>query len=524
MDIVTKIISPLFSARWRTIESFGKRLAEIQYRQLCYLLHTAQNTEWGVSYGYKDIRQYKTFNERVPVATYEDFVPYIERMVNGEKNILWPSTVRWFAKSSGTTNDRSKYIPVSREILRHCHYQGGFDTVAIYLHHNPHTRFFSKKSLILGGSHSPSALNARTHCGDLSAVLLQNLNPFVNYVRVPRKEIMLMGEWESKIKAIVESTWKKDVVSLSGIPSWMLTLIKAVIQKAGKETLSDVWPNLEVFFHGGIGFEPFRTQYQTLIPSDKMHYMETYNASEGFFGLQDDPDDKSMLLMLDYGLFYEFIPVDEGMDHTAIIPLEAVKTGVNYAMVISTSGGLWRYNIGDTVCFTSLFPHKFIITGRTKFFINAFGEELMVDNAEKGIRRACQETNATIIAYTAAPLFLLEKGKGRHQWLIEFEKAPTSLSGFATCLDKTLQQLNSDYEAKRYKDISLLTPEIIPARANLFFDWMKSHHKLGGQHKIPNLSNNRDLINELLAMTGGDRICISHSIALSLPAKSSNNH
>jgi hypothetical protein len=282
----------------------------------------------------------------------------------------------------------------------------------------------------------------------------------------------------------------------------MLALIKAVMQKAGKETLSEVWPNLEVFVHGGIGLEPYRVQYEKLIPSDNMHYMETYNASEGFFGIQDDPSDKSMLLMLDYGIFYEFIDMNEAENssHPNVIPLEEVKTGESYAMVISTLGGLWRYNIGDTVRFTSLFPHKFVITGRTKFFINAFGEELMVDNAEKGIRRACDETEAAVIAYTAAPLFLLEKGKGRHRWLIEFEKQPTSLQAFATSLDHALQQLNSDYEAKRYKDISLLTPEIIPARANLFFDWMKAHNKLGGQHKIPNLSNNSDIINELLAM------------------------
>ena len=502
MDIITSLVAPVFAARRRTIESFGERLVDIQRRQLLYLLKTAQNTEWGVSHGFKDIHHYRTFAERLPVSTYEAFVPLITRMVNGEKNVLWPSSVRWFAKSSGTTNDRSKYIPVTPDILHHCHYRGGFDTVSLYLHRNPQTRFFSKKSLILGGSHSPSALNERTHCGDLSAVLLQNLYPLMKYVRVPRKEIMLMGEWEAKIKAIVETTWQKDVVSLSGIPSWMLVLIKAILQKAGKETLTDVWPNLEVFFHGGIGFEPYRAQYEKLIPSGKMHYMETYNASEGFFGIQDDPADKSMLLMLDYGIFYEFIPAEDDTEHPRILPLEEVKTGENYAMVISTSGGLWRYRIGDTVRFTSLFPHKFVITGRTKFFINAFGEELMVDNAEKGVRQACRETDAAVVAYTAAPLFLLENGKGRHQWLIEFEKEPASFAAFAACLDASLKQLNSDYDAKRYKEISLLPPEIIPARPRLFFDWMKAHNKLGGQHKIPNLSNNRDLITELLSMNG----------------------
>ena len=500
MDIITKIVSPLFSARRREIESYGKQLVDIQHKQLIHLIKIAQNTEWGRKYGFKDISHYRSFVERVPVSTYEDLFPFIERMMKGEKNILWPSVTRWFAKSSGTTNDRSKYIPVTDELLHRCHFTGGFDTIAFYLKNNPQTRFFSKKGLILGGSHSPVTLHSKVRCGDLSAVLLENLNPLINFVRVPGKTIILMNEWEAKMKSIVETTWNKDVVSLSGIPSWMLSLIKAVIQKAGKKTLSEVWPNLEVFFHGGIGFEPYRAQYEKLIPSEKMHYMETYNASEGFFGIQDDPSEPSMLLMIDYDIFYEFISMDETTGSPEAIPLEEVKTGVNYAMVISTAGGLWRYSIGDTIRFTSLFPHKFVITGRTKFFINAFGEELMVDNAEKGIREACKATNSAVKAYTAAPLFLLDKGKGCHQWLIEFEKPPVSLVDFADCLDKALQHLNSDYEAKRYKQISLQMPEIILARENLFFDWLKTHDKLGGQHKIPNLSNTRDIIDELISM------------------------
>ncbi|MDR1098603.1 MAG: GH3 auxin-responsive promoter family protein [Tannerella sp.] len=504
MDILTKIISPLFSARQRQIESFGKQPADIQHKQLTRLLQAAGHTLWGKKYGFREISGYPAFCRRVPVSAYEELQPFIERMINGEKNILWPSVVKWYAKSSGTTNDRSKYIPVTCELLRKCHYKGGFDTVALYMHNHPETRFFSKKGLILGGSHSPSALNGKAHCGDLSAVLLQNLNPLVNLIRVPHRKIILMDEWETKTKAIVENTWNKDVVSLSGIPSWILVLIKAILEKTGKETLPEVWPNLEVFFHGGVGFEPYRRQYEKLIPSAKMHYMETYNASEGFFGIQDDPSDKSLLLMLDYGIFYEFIPMDEQADtgHPEIIPLEEVKADVNYAMIITTAGGLWRYRIGDTVRFTSLAPYKFVITGRTKHFINAFGEELMVDNSEKGIQKACTETGATVRAYTAAPLFLLDsdKGKGRHQWLIEFEKQPASLDGFATALDNALKELNSDYEAKRYKEISLRKPEIIPARENLFFDWLKKHGKLGGQHKVPYLSNNRDLIDELIEM------------------------
>lgn len=503
MHIVTKGFSFFYHYRQRIVESYGQQAETIQHNQLKKLLTKAGNTEWGIKYDYKGIRDYATFSQRVPLQTYDSLKPLIERMVNGEKNILWPSQVKWYAKSSGTTNDKSKFIPVTRDILWSCHYRGGYDTVGLYLRNNPESRFFSKKGLILGGSHSPSPINKQAHCGDLSAVLLQNIPSVINTVRVPKKRIILMDEWEEKIKAIVEHTWNKDVGNLSGIPSWMLVLIKAVLKKTGCESLTEVWPNLEVFFHGGISFEPYRAQYETLIPSDEMHYMETYNASEGFFGIQDDPSDKSMLLMLDYGTFYEFIPLDEvGEDRetTQAIPLTEVVAGQNYAMVISTLGGLWRYRIGDTIRFTSLFPHKFVISGRTKHFINAFGEELMVDNADKGIQMACKETGATVKSYTAAPLFLLDKAKGRHQWLIEFEKSPASLQQFATVLDRSLQSLNSDYEAKRYKEISLQPLEVIPARAGVFYDWLKMKGKLGGQHKIPPLSNNRTMIEELLIL------------------------
>lgn len=501
MDILTNTISLLFRPRQREIARFAQNTDSIQRKQLLALLWSAQHTEWGLKYDYKSIRGYMDFCRRVPVQTYEDIKPYVSRMINGEKGILWPSVVKWYAKSSGTTHDKSKFLPVTPEILRNCHYRGGFDTVSLYLRNNPSSHFFSKKGLILGGSHSPSPLNQKSHCGDLSAVLLQNLNPLVNLIRVPAKRIILMDEWESKIKAIVDSTWNKDVNSLSGVPSWMLVLIKSVLQKAGKEYLTDVWPNLEVFFHGGISFEPYRDQYKALIPSDKMHYMETYNASEGFFGIQDDPADNSLLLMLDYGIFYEFIPMNEvGTEQPTLLPLEEVETGKNYAMVITTAGGLWRYQIGDTIRFTSLFPHKFVISGRTKNYINAFGEELMVDNADKAISIVCRQTGAKVKEYTAAPLFMLDKAKGRHQWFIEFEKKPLSLKEFATLLDQTLQQLNSDYEAKRYKEISLQPLEIILAREGSFYTWLKQKGKLGGQHKIPRLSNDRNHIEELLAI------------------------
>ena len=499
MDILTRTISLFFHHRQLEIERFGRNTDLIQKRQLQSLIRQARHTEWGKRYDFKSIRSYSDFRDRLPLQIYDDIKPYVTRMINGEKNILWPSEVRWFAKSSGTTNDKSKFIPVTKDILQGCHYKGGFDCVAIYLRNNPESHFFSKKGLILGGSHSPSSLNAKAHQGDLSAVLLHNLNPLVNLIRVPKKSIILMDEWESKMKAIVESTWNKDVNSLSGVPSWMLAMIKAVLKKTGREYLTDVWPNLEVFFHGGISFDPYREQYKALIPSDKMHYMETYNASEGFFGLQDDPEDRSLLMMPDYGIFYEFIPVEEvDSDNPTVLPIESVEVGKNYALVITTSGGLWRYQIGDTVRFTSLFPHKFVISGRTKHFINAFGEELMVDNADKGIAKTCAQTGAVVKEYTAAPLFILDKAKGKHQWFIEFVKKPESITKFASLLDQNLQALNSDYEAKRYKEISLQPLEIIVAREGVFYEWLKQKGKLGGQHKIPRLSNNRKHIDELL--------------------------
>ncbi|MEG1543155.1 MAG: GH3 auxin-responsive promoter family protein [Tannerellaceae bacterium] len=501
MEILTKTISLFFRPRQKEIESFGRIADVIQHKELLFLLNKARNTEWGLKYNFRAIKDYKMFHQRLPIQTYEDIKPFVARMIQGERNILWPAAVRWYAKSSGTTNDKSKFLPVTPDILKGCHYRGAIDTVALYLRNNPQSRFFASKGLILGGSYSPSALNKNSYSGDLSAVLLQNLNPLVNLIRVPEKRIILMDEWESKIKAIVESTWSKDVNNLSGVPSWMLVLIKAVLQKTGREYLTDVWPNLEVFFHGGISFEPYRDQYRALIPTDTMHYMETYNASEGFFGIQDDPEDSSMLLMTDYGIFYEFIPIDEvGRENPTILPLESVETGKNYAMVITTSGGLWRYQIGDTVRFTSLFPHKFVISGRTKHFINAFGEELMVNNADKAISYTCRQTGAKVKEYTAAPLFMLDKAKGLHQWFVEFEKMPPSLEAFASLLDKTLQGLNSDYEAKRYKEISLQPLKIITSRPGTFYEWLRGKGKLGGQHKIPRLSNDRTYIEELLEL------------------------
>jgi len=503
MDILTRSLSLFFRHRLKEIDLFAKNAEQIQRTQLRTLISSARDTEWGKSFGYKNISSYESYVRNVPLQTYDDIKPYITRMINGEKNILFPSVVRWYAQSSGTTNDRSKYIPVTNEILRRCHYKGGYDSVALYLQGNPNSNFFRSKGLILGGSHSPSALNAKAHCGDLSAVLIQNLSSIVNHFRVPSKEIILMDEWESKIKAIVEHTYDKDVNSLSGVPSWMLVLIKAVLQKTGCESLTKVWPNLEVFFHGGISFEPYRHQYKSLIPSEKMHYVETYNASEGFFGIQSEQTDSSLLLMLDYGTFYEFIPTAElDSDNPTVLPLEGVEVGKNYAIIISTLGGLWRYAIGDTIRFTSVAPYKFVISGRTKHYINAFGEELMVDNADKALSATCKETGAIVKEYTAAPSFQLDKAKGCHQWIIEFDKEPQSVSveAFAEILDRNLRKLNSDYDAKRYKDISLTCLEITKSNPGVFYKWLEDKGKLGGQHKIPRLNNDRQYLEQLLAV------------------------
>ena len=504
MDILTRTISLVLRKRLKEIERFGDEADQIQDKQLRMLLDKAKGTLWGQAYDYKSIRTYADYRERVPIQTYDDLKPYINRMIKGEKNVLWPSTVKWYAKSSGTTSDKSKFLPVTNEILHGCHYQGGYDTVTIYLRNRPDSRFFAGKGLILGGSHSLSPLNQQAHQGDLSAILIQNIPALGGMVRVPKKKIILMDEWESKIKAIVESTWNRNVSNLSGVPSWMLVLLKAILARAGKTNLAEVWPNLEVFFHGGISFEPYRDLYKSLIDSPKMRYMETYNASEGFFGLQDDPDEHTLLLMLDYGIFYEFIPMSEISDeHPKAIPLSEARTGVNYAMLISTAGGLWRYEIGDTIRFTSTRPYKFVISGRVKHYINAFGEELMVNNADKAIAIACRQTGAVVKEYTAAPLFLLDKAKGRHQWFIEFEKRPRSVETFATILDKALQEVNSDYEAKRYKEISLQPLEVIVAREGVFYEWLSRKGKLGGQHKIPRLSNSRNYLEELLEINRG---------------------
>ena len=496
----TKLIGKLFSSRQKVIDLYATQAEAIQNRILHKLIQNSSAPEWGRKYRYAQIKEYTDF-QQVPVQTYEEAKGYIDRMRHGEADVLCPGKVIWYAKSSGTTNDKSKFIPVSPEGLKNIHYRGGTDAVAMYLRENPESRFFSGKGLILGGSHSPNYNVKDSLVGELSASLIQNINPLVNLIRVPSKEIALLSEFEEKVERIAETTIHQNVTNLSGVPSWMLAVIKRILEKTGAKHLNEVWPNLEVFFHGGVCFTPYREQYKQLIPSDKMHYMETYNASEGFFGLQTDLHDPAMTLMIDYDVFYEFIPMDELDSPTPnVVPLWGVETGKNYAMLISTSCGLWRYMLGDTVKFTQKDPYKFIISGRTKHFINAFGEELMVDNAEKGLERACQETGAQVLEYSAAPVFMDSNAKCRHQWLIEFSVMPDSIEKFRHVLDKTLQAVNSDYEAKRHKDITLQELEIIVARPGLFHDWLKQKGKLGGQHKVPRLSNNREYIEEMLKL------------------------
>ena len=498
---ITSMVRPVFWTRRRALERYGHEAEALQRGVMKRLVQKAEHTEWGKSHGFAKVKTYEDFAASSGVNTYEELKGYIDRMRQGEKDVLWPGTVRWYAKSSGTTNDKSKFIPVSPDGLKDTHYAGGRDVVVWYLGNNPQSRIFDGKALILGGSHAPNYNLKDSLVGDLSAILIENINPLVNMVRVPRKETALLSDFETKRDRIAREAMGRNVTNLSGVPSWMLSVMNRVLEITGKDNLLEVWPNLEVFFHGGVAFTPYREQYRRLIPSEAMHYMETYNASEGFFGIQDDPSDTSMSLMLDYGVFYEFIPMDEiESPNPTVLPLWGVETGRNYAMLISTSSGLWRYMIGDTVRFTSTDPYKFVITGRTKFFINAFGEELIVDNAERGLAVACAKTGAEVLEYTAAPVFMDNEGRCHHQWLIEFSRSPRDIDDFARILDNALQGINSDYEAKRYKDITLQRLELIEARKGLFNDWLASKGKLGGQHKVPRLSNSRQYIEEMISL------------------------
>lgn len=503
---LTKIASKLFLPRQKELMKHYTDPESLQRNVLKYLVGKGRDTEYGRDHMFSGISGYDDFAKNVPINTYEELKGDIDRMRHGEENVLWPGLVKWYAKSSGTTNDKSKFIPVSGSGLHNLHYKGGTDVVVFYLRNNPDSRLFDGRSLILGGSHSPNYNVEGSLVGDLSAILIENINPIANLVRVPRKRTALLSDFELKRDRIAHECLDKNVTNISGVPSWMLSVLVRVLELSGKKHIEDVWPNLEVFFHGGIAFEPYRKQYEEIITSPGMHYMETYNASEGFFGIQDDPQDKSMLLMLDYGVFYEFVPLEDvGNPDAQAVPLEAVELNRNYAMLISTSCGLWRYMIGDTVSFTSKKPYKFVITGRTKSFINAFGEELIQDNADKGLAYACEQTGAQVLEYTAAPVYMDENAKCRHQWLVEFSKEPDDMQKFGDCLDRKLQEINSDYEAKRFHNVTLQHLEVVKAHPHLFEEWLKSKGKLGGQHKVPRLSNSRKNMDELLEMNGSER-------------------
>jgi hypothetical protein len=498
MAIIPSIVSWLNTKRINQIDLFRKYPVETQQETIYKLLAKAAATEWGKEHNYSSITSISEYQNRFPVQTYEDLIPYVERLRKGETNLLWPGEVKWFAKSSGTTSTKSKFIPMSIEALEKCHYRAAKDILIIYTMNNPATGIFSGKSLTLGGSHKIDNYSNDALYGDLSAILIENAPFWVDIIRTPKAKIALLEDFEEKLNTITRTTLNENVTNIAGVPSWYLVLIKQVLAYTGKSNLLDVWPNLEVFFHGGVSFKPYREQFKNLIKGEQMSYMETYNASEGFFGMQDDPKKDDMLLMLDYGIFYEFIPVDRMTSGSAsALTLDEVEKDVNYAIVISTNGGLWRYMMGDTVIFTELNPYRFRISGRTKHFINVFGEEVIIDNAEKALETACRKTGALITEYTAGPVFMSSDSKGSHEWLIEFEREPSDLLKFTETLDEVLKSVNSDYEAKRHKDLNLVMPVVRPLPKDTFNKWLISKNKYGGQNKVPRLSNSREYIEEL---------------------------
>jgi hypothetical protein len=500
LTIINSFASWVLKQRIHQIELFLKYPNEVQEELLMNLVQSSRNTILGRQYDYNSINSYATFAKRIPISTYEDLQPLIERTRQGEQNVFWEEPIKWFAKSSGTTNAKSKFIPVSNEALEDCHYKGSKDLLCMYLNNNEDSELFLGKSLRLGGS-SQIYEDNDTFFGDLSAILIENMPIWAEYSSTPSSKISLMSEWETKIAAIISETKNENVTSFAGVPSWMLMLMNKMLEETGKGNLLEIWPNLEVYFHGGVNFEPYREQYQKIVPKKDFKYYEIYNASEGFFAIQDLNNSCDLLLMLDYGIFYEFIPMDTfEMPNQKIIPLADVELFKNYALVITTNSGLWRYLIGDTVRFTSLNPYRIRVTGRTKHHINVFGEELMVENTDQAIAKACKLTNTQVVDYTVAPVFMEGKEKGAHEWMIEFKVNPDDINQFQKALDEAIQSLNSDYEAKRYNNMTLNPLLINVARKNLFYDWLKDRDKLGGQHKIPRLSNQREYLEQLKEM------------------------
>ena len=498
-SFINTVASWMLKKRMHQIELFVKYPIDVQNEELKKLVQQAKNTEFGKKYDFSSIDNYQTFSERVPSFTYEEFFPIINKTINGNQNIFWPEKIKWFAQSSGTTNSKSKFIPVSNSSLDNCHFKGGKDMLCLYLNNNENSNMFMGKSLRLGGSRKIYENNDH-YFGDLSAILIDNLPVWAELISTPNNEISLMDKWDEKIAAIIKGTLEEDVRSLAGVPSWMLTLLNKLLETTGKKYIDEIWKNLEVYFHGGVSFKPYRSEFNNIILNKKFKYYEVYNASEGFFAIQDQNESDELLLMLDYGIFYEFIEIDNTNQSEKIIDLSEVKVGVNYALLITTNSGLWRYKIGDTIVFTNLKPFRIKVSGRTKHFINTFGEEVIIENVEKSLEIALKKYNCTIKDFTVAPLYMKNGKKGKHEWMIEFVKEPNSLDEFMKEIDFQIQNNNSDYKAKRFKNITLDRPRLIKARKNLFYDWLKKKKKLGGQNKVPRLLNERSFIEELIEM------------------------
>lgn len=499
MELLNSIFTWIMKKRIHQIELFMKYPHDVQDEWFQNLISAAEATEWGKKYDYKSILTPEEYKRRVPISDYDDIKGYIDRMIKGEQNILWPSDIKWFAKSSGTTSDRSKFIPVSMEALEECHYQGGKDMLSIYCHNKPENKVFTGKSVVIGGSSQINNFSPDSYYGDLSSILIRNLPFWAEFKRTPNLEVTLNPNFEEKIEQIAQITIKEDVTSLAGVPTWNIVMANRILEITKKDNLLEVWPNLEFYGHGGVSFKPYREQFKQLIPSDEMYYLENYNASEGYFGLQDQSDSDDLLLMLDYGIYYEFLPMEFLEDeHPKTVGLDEVVLGKNYAMIISTNAGLWRYKIGDTIRFTSLSPYRFQISGRTKQYINTFGEEVIVDNAEQALHAACLATNANIRDYTAGPVYFNANEAGAHEWVIEFDKKPSDFNLFCETLDQKLREINSDYDAKRFKNMALNKPIVHHAPPTTFYKWMKSRGKLGGQNKVPRLANNREYLDTLL--------------------------
>lgn len=503
---VNAIFSWIIKKRIHQIELFKQYPLEVQEEWFWRLIESAAQTVWGEEHGYSEIGSYEDFKRSVPLQDYNSLKPYIDRMIAGEQQVLWASEVKWFAKSSGTTSDKSKFIPVSVESLEDCHYKGGKDLISVYYNLYPNANLYGGKHLVVGGSSSANSFGEDSYFGDLSAIIVKNLPFWVEYKRTPSREIALMDNWEEKVMEIALNTIHDDVCLVSGVPSWTLVIFNKILEITGKKNIHEIWPNLECFMHGGVKFEPYREAFQKLLPN-RMNYIESYNASEGYFGIQDQVHSSDLLLMLDYGIFFEFIPMRsfDGLDSKEICSLADVEIGVNYAVVISTNGGLWRYIVGDTIQFTEKHPFRFVITGRTAQFINAFGEELVVANSDQAIALACSLTNSQIRDYSAAPVYMSgEATGGAHEWLLEFEREPESIEQFIYHLDEELKKLNSDYEAKRAGNIALGRPIVRKLPYGSFEFWLKSKGKLGGQHKVPRLSNERKIIEEILNLCAAE--------------------